>query len=384
MRRLWVAALTVATVLLWPAPLLAAGEIAAPPELSSIAYAVYDGDYNYLVLEKNAQQRRSIASITKVMTILVAVELVEEGKIGLSDEVTVSARAASREGTQINLTAGDRCTVEELIYASALQSANDAAVALAEYIAGSEAEFTKLMNAKAQELGLEDTHYVDCTGLLSMTSNNYSTAYDQARLLQAALEHELFRQVFAAPDFFLASQGRKISNSHPLLDRPGVEGGKTGATTPAGHTLITSCVRHGRRLIAVVLGARTREMRNSENEELLEWAFSNLRTLISTEEVLAKVLVPDGVTHQVDAVLGREFSVVVREERDLEYSTEVELNANLKAPIDAGDKVGELIVKRADGVAVRLDLVARQSTGLATWLRRIINRLRHFFGRMGG
>ena len=125
-------------------------------------------------------------------------------------------------------------------------------------------------------------------------------------------------------------------------------------------------------------------MRNSENEELLEWAFSNLRTLISTEEVLAKVLVPDGVTHQVDAVLGREFSVVVREERDLEYSTEVELNANLKAPIDAGDKVGELIVKRADGVAVRLDLVARQSTGLATWLRRIINRLRHFFGRMGG
>ena len=243
MRRLWVAALTVATVLLWPAPLLAAGEIAAPPELSSIAYAVYDGDYNYLVLEKNAQQRRSIASITKVMTILVAVELVEEGKIGLSDEVTVSARAASREGTQINLRAGDRCTVEELIYASALQSANDAAVALAEYIAGSEAEFTKLMNAKAQELGLEDTHYVDCTAFCH-DQQQLPTAYDQARLLQAALEHELFRQVLRTR-LLLASQGRKISNSHPL-GQTGSGRGQDGSHYPAGHTLITSCVRHGR------------------------------------------------------------------------------------------------------------------------------------------
>jgi len=362
---------------------LAAGSVSAPPELSAIAYAVYDADYDYLVLEKNAHQRRSIASITKVMTLLVAAELVEAGKIGLGDEVTVSARAASREGTQINLKAGDRLTVEELLYASALQSANDAAVALAEYVAGSEAEFAKLMNAKAQELGLRDTHYVDCTGLLSMSSNNYSTASDQARLLAAALNSQLVREILRAPDYFLKSQNRKITNSHPLLDSPGVEGGKTGATTPAGHTLITSCVRHGRRLIAVVLGARTREIRNSENEALLEWAFGNLRTLISTEEVQARLIVPDGVHHQVDAVLAREFSVVVRDDQDREFTAEVELKPKLRAPIDAGDKVGELVVRRADGVTVRLDLVARQSTGLATWLRRLFNHLRHFFGRLG-
>jgi len=384
MRRFEAAALAVLIVLGLGAPLRAAESISAPPELSSIAYAVYDGDYQYLILEHNAHQRRSIASITKVMTLLVAVELVEAGKIGLGDEVVVSARAASREGTQINLKAGDRCSVEELLYASALQSANDAAVALAEHVAGSEAEFAKLMNAKAQELGLKDTHYVDCTGLLSMASSNYSTAYDQCRLLVAALQHELMRKILAAPDYFLKSQNRKISNSHPLLESPGVEGGKTGATTPAGHTLITSCVRHGRRLVAVVLGARTREIRNSENEQLLEWAFGNLRTLISTEEVQARVLVPDGVQHQIDAVLGQEYSVVVRDEGDLEYSSEVELLPKLKAPIDAGDKVGELVVRRGDGETVRLDLVARQSTGLATWLRRIFNRLRLLFGRMGG
>lgn len=347
----------------------------APPDLSAIAYAVYDGDYQYLIWEKNAHQRRSIASITKVMTLLIAVELVEQGVLDLADEVVASARAASREGTQINLKAGDKLTVEELLYAAALVSANDAAVALAEYIAGTEADFTKLMNARAEELGLGDTHYVDCTGLLSIFSNNYSTAYDQARLLQMALGHELLRSILSTPDYLIESQGRKIRNSHPLLDLPGVEGGKTGATTPAGHTLITSCVRHEKRLIIVILGARSREVRNGENEALLEWAFGNLRTLISSEEVLAPVVIPDGVDHQVNAVLAEAFQVVAVEEGDGQYQTEVQILPNLRAPIDRGDQVGELVVKQAGEEFVRLPLVAQQSTGLATWLRRIFNRI---------
>lgn len=355
----------------------------APPELSSIAYAVYDADYGYLILEKNAYQQRSIASITKVMTLLVAIELVEEGKLALDGAVTASARAASREGTQINLKAGDTLTVEDLLYATALVSANDAAVALAEYVAGTEADFIKLMNAKAEELGLGDTHYVDCTGLLSIFSNNYSTALDQARLLQVALEHELLRSILTSTDYFLESQDRRIKNSHPLLALPGVEGGKTGATTPAGHTLITSCVRHEKRLIIVVLGARSREVRNDENEKLLEWAFGNLRTLISSEEVLTQVLIPDGVDHQVNAVLAREFAVVAATEADLEYETETQILPDLRAPIDRGDKVGELVVMRQGEEFVRLDLVAQQSTGLATWLRRILNSMTRIFRGMG-
>ena len=356
----------------------------APPELSSIAYAVYDGDYGYLVLEKNAYQRRSIASITKVMTLLVAVELVEEGKLGLDDVVTASAKAQSREGTQINLRAGDELTVEELLYATALVSANDAAVALAEHVAGSEADFTSLMNAKAEELGLKDTHYVDCTGLLSIFSNNYSTAYDQARLLQAALEHDLLATILATPSYVIQSYDRKIKNSHPLLELEGVEGGKTGATTPAGHTLITACKRQEKRLILVVLGARSREVRNQENEALLNWSFGNLRTLISTEEVITPVLVPDGVDHQVNAVLAREFQLVARDEEDLQYETETELLPALKAPIDRGDKVGELVIKRGGQEFVRLDLVAQQSTGLATWFRRLFNGVKRMFQGAGG
>ncbi|MCK9526816.1 MAG: D-alanyl-D-alanine carboxypeptidase [Limnochordia bacterium] len=355
-----------------------------PPELSSIAYAVYDGEYGYLALEKNAYQRRSIASITKVMTLLVAVELVEEGKLALDALVTASAKAQSREGTQINLKAGDQLTVEELLYAAALVSANDAAVALAEYVAGSEEDFTRLMNAKAEELGLEDTNYVDCTGLLSIFSNNYSTAFDQVRLLQVALDHELFRTILATPDYYIESRDRKIKNSHPLLDRGGVEGGKTGATTPAGHTLITACTRQEKRLIIVVLGARSREVRNRENEALVEWAFGNLRTVISSEEVITPVLIPDGVDHQVNAVLAREFQVVALEEANLEYETEPVILPDLRAPIDRGDKVGELVVSQGGEEFVRLDLVAAQSTGLATWLRRLFNGVNRVFRGGGG
>ncbi len=354
----------------------------SPPDLSAIAYAVYDADYQYLVLEKNAHQRRSIASITKVMTLLVAAELVNEGKIGLADEVTVSARAASRQGTQINLRAGDVLTVEDLLYAAALVSANDASVALAEHVAGTEEDFTKLMNAKAGELGLGDTHYVDCTGLLSIFSNNYSTAYDQVRLLQLAFENELVRTIFSAREYVIEPQDRRIRNSHPLLDLPGVEGGKTGATTPAGHTLITSCVRHEKRLIIVVLGARSREVRNGENEALLEWAFGNLRTLISSEEVLAPVVIPDGVDHQVNAVLAEAFQVVEVAEEG-QYQTEVQILPNLRAPVDRGDKIGELVVSRAGEEFARLDLVAQQSTGLATWLRRLFNRVIRPFRGVG-
>lgn len=348
-------------------------EPSPPPDLSSIAYAVYDGDHNYLILGKNEKQKRSIASITKIMTLLCVVELVEEGDIGLHDKVIASSRAASREGTQINLKAGDEFTLEELLYATALVSANDAAVALAEYVDGSEAAFTNRMNAKAQELNLKDTNYVDCTGLLSIFSNNYSTAMDQVKLLQIALEHELLREILRTPEYNLKAQDRIIKNSHPLLENKGVAGGKTGATTPAGHTLITSCTRDDRHLIIVVLGARSRDLRNQENEELLEWAFANLQVVIPSTKVLGTVLVPDGVDHEVNAVLAKDFSLVFTENFNPEFETELELWSNIRAPIERGHQVGELIIKHEGQDFTRLALVAQQGTGLATWLRRIWN-----------
>lgn len=352
-------------------------------ELSAIAYVLYDGDYEYLIAGRNTGQKRSIASLTKLMTLLYTIELVELGELKLDTVITASAKAASRDGTQIRLRAGDRFTLEELLYATALVSANDAAVALAEYVAGSESQFCRLMNEKAKELGLEDTHYTDCTGLLSIFSNNYSTALDQAKLLRAALEYDLFRRIIATQEYYLKAQERKIVNTHPLLGLPGVEGGKTGATTTAGHTLATSIINQERRLITVILGARSRDVRNQEAELLHAWANENLVGLISKEEVLTAVLIPDGVEHEINGVLAADFSLVAVKEGDLDFKTKVELIPNLRAPIERGEKVGELIVYKEEQEFTRLDIVARQGTGLASWLRRIFNLLIHFVKRLG-
>lgn len=368
-------------LLVLAAPLAVSGALLQAPELSSIAYIVYDGDLDYLILEKNATQRRSIASITKVMTLFYTLELVEAGRISLDDQLTASAQAARREGTQIKLKAGDRFTLEELLYATALVSANDAAVAIAEYVAGSEAEFCRLMNSRAQELGLWDTHYVDCTGLLSIFSNNYSTALDQARLFKLAWESDLFRQIISTPEYHLQAQARKIENTHPLLDRPGVQGGKTGATTAAGHTLITSVSRNEKQLITVILGARSRDVRNEEAEALQEWAFGNLKLLIPKNQVLASVVIPDGVDYQINGVLAKDFSVVALSEGELDFQHELQFLEGLRAPVEKGAKLGELVVSRGGKEFARLDLVAQQGTGLASWLRRLFNRLWHFFKR---
>lgn len=352
------------------------------PAVSAIAVVMYDADLDLVVYGKNAYQRRSIASLTKIMTILYVSELVQNGKISLADTVTCSANAASRGGTEIKLRSGDQFTVEELLYASALASANDAAVALAEYVAGSEKEFARLMTMRAGELGLNETSFVDSTGLLSIYSGNYSTAYDLAILSQFAMENQLFAELVSTKEYKLKPQDKTIRNSNVLLhDIAGVNGIKTGATTPAGHTLITSVVRDGRHLIIVVLGAPSREKRNEQSEELLEYAYSSLRVVVSRDEQLAAVNIPDGVTHLVNAVLETDLSLFVMEPDDAKIETKVELLPK-HAPVEQGEKIGELVILRAGEEITRVNLVSDQSTGLASFIRRIWNNIVAFFGNL--
>ena len=239
-----------------------------------------------------------------------------------------------------------------------------------------------MMTARARELGLANTSYVDSTGLLSIFSGNYSTAFEQAKLMQIALEHELFRRIIAAKEYFLKPQNRYITNTHPLLEMEGVEGGKTGATTPAGHTLSTSRLYNGRRLIAIVLGARSREVRNAESEELINWAYERLETLIPRSKVITAVVVPDGVDHQVNAVLEQDFSLFIRDEKDRDIVTKIELQQGIRAPLEQGDPVGELVIYRENQELARLRLVAQQGTGLASWLRRVVYQIIRFFQRI--
>lgn len=347
------------------------------PELSAVAVAVYDADLDLILYEKNIHQQRSIASLTKIMTILYACELIEAGQISMEDIVTASDKAASRGGTEIKLAGGDQFTVEELLYASALASANDAAVALAEYIAGSEEEYAQLMTNRAWELGLSNTNFVDATGLLSIYSGNYSTAYEMAKLSQFALANSLFQSIVSTKEYELKPQNRTIRNSNVLLhDVEGVTGIKTGATTTAGHTLITSAERYGRCLITVVLGAPSREVRNSQSKDLLEYAYKQLEVFIPEGEVVCQIEVRDGVEHLIDAVLAQEFSLFMFNNDD-DIDTETHL-FDVTAPVEKGDVVGEMIVLRNGSEYVSIDLVANHSTGIVSIFKRIWNRIVEF------
>ncbi len=348
------------------------------PDLSAIAVVVYDPDFNQVVYEKNAYQRRSIASLTKIMTILYICELVETGTISLDQVVAASANAASRGGTEIKIKAGEQFTIEELLYASALASANDAAVVLAEYVAGSEGEFASLMNIRAQELGLADTNFVDSTGLLSIFSGNYSTAYDMAILSAFAMDNKLFKDLVSTEEYDLEPKARTLKNSNVLLGKvEGVNGIKTGATTPAGHTLITSVERNQRQLIVVVLGAPSREKRNAQSEELVEYAYSHLQVIVPQGQVITTLTVPDGVTHLVDVVTEQELSLYMLAGDSSDFETEYEL-LNKRAPVEKGEKVGELFVIQQGKEIASIDLVSGQSTGLASFLRRLWNRITEF------
>ena len=351
------------------------------PVIQSIAVMLYDADFDLILFEKNGFQRRSIASLTKIMTMLHVSELVQAGNLRLNDTVTASANAASRGGTQIKLRSGDTFTIEELLFASALQSANDAVVALAEHISGTEQEFSSQITNRSRELGLENTNFVDSSGLLSIYSGNYSTAFDLARLSTHAMNNSLFYQYVSTKEYFLTPQDRTIGNTNPLLNKvDGVDGIKTGTTTPAGHVLITSAVRNGRRLIVVVLGAPSRAIRNRESEELIEFAFSRLETLIPAGEVATQVRVKNGVTHLIDAVTAENVSVFfVNDDMRDQVETEVEI-LETQAPIERGEKIAELIIHRLGEEIMRVDLVSNQSTGLASAVRRFWNRLVGYLG----
>ncbi len=237
-----------------------------------------------------------------------------------------------------------------------------------------------MMSIRARELGINNTNFVDATGLLSIYDGNYSTAYELAILSTIAMQNDLFRTLVSTKEYELKAQGRTIKNTNSLLhDIEGVNGIKTGSTTPAGHTLVTSVIKHNRHLIIVVLGAPSREVRNEESEQLLNWAFSNLEVVIRANEVVEQLEVPDGVDHLINVVPSREISFFFPWEDLREFEQRIELRDNIRAPVDKGDKVGEIIFERNGEEFARADLVAAQGTGLASFLRRIFNVLRKFF-----
>lgn len=329
-------------------------------------------DTGTILYEKNMHEKLSPASMTKIMTMLLVMEAIDEGKISLEDKVTTSEFAASMGGSQIFLEPGEEMTVKELLLAVAVVSANDASVALAEKISGSEELFVEMMNQRAKELGLENTQFQNTTGLPA--ENHYSSAYDMAMLARELLKHEEITDFTKIYESYLREDTDKkfwLVNTNKLVRfYPGVDGLKTGYTSEAKYCLTVTAKKDDMRVIAVVFGAPTSKSRNAQISKMLDYSFSQYAThsLHGSGETLGEVKISKGNKKRVEAITGDTVTVLTKKGEKVDnLSEEIEYNRELKAPIKKGQEIGKLIIKKDGESLTTVPLVAKEDVNKASW-----------------
>ncbi len=351
--------------------LLPAVAAAEPPQVTADAAVLMDATTGRVFYAKNLHKQRSPASLTKIMTALLALEYGN-----LDDVVTVSSRAASVfEGSVIDLHPGDKITLRNLVKAALIMSANDSTVAIAEHIGGSEQRFIQMMNAKAALLGAFHTRYANTNGYTH--PNHYSTAYDLALITRYALKNPQFRKFVSTRDDVVEwyGQPRKetVHNTNRLLHGgyPGVDGVKTGSTASAGNCLIASARRGGRRLITVVLHSQNRYL---DTIKLLDYGFSQIEAvaLCKKGEVVRRCPVREGRFPEVLAAAKQGLVVDVLHEELRNLKRKVILPDSCPAPVQAGQRLGEAVFYLGEEELGRVELIAAQAVprkGLVTRLR---------------
>lgn len=355
----------------------------APITLTSPSAILCEASTGQVIFEKNADERRPVASVNKVMTILLTLEAVDEGRVSLEDQVTVSPRAASMGGSQAFLDAGERYKLSELLKTVIVASANDSAVALAEHLAGTEESFVRLMNARAEELGLTNTHYANCTGLPAQ--EHYTTARDVAKLsAQLDLHPIYYRYSTIWMDEIKHRGGRvtSLTNTNRLIRfYPGCDGYKTGSTNEARYCVSATAKKEGMRLIAVVLGTPAGQTRFDEARAMLEYGFANVQlvTPIAQGQALdMTVLVRLGGRDEVSVLSGGTCSLLERRGEKNALSLEAALVEKVNAPVYAGDVLGEIRVKRGDEVVAVVPAVAGEDVQLPGMVDALIRIRDHF------
>ena len=355
----------------------------APITLTSPSAILCEASTGQVIFEKNADERRPVASVNKVMTILLTLEAVDEGRVSLEDQVTVSPRAASMGGSQAFLDAGERYKLSELLKTVIVASANDSAVALAEHLAGTEESFVRLMNTRAEELGLTNTHYANCTGLPAQ--EHYTTARDVAKLsAQLDLHPIYYRYSTIWMDEIKHRGGRvtSLTNTNRLIRfYPGCDGYKTGSTNEARYCVSATAKKEGMRLIAVVLGTPAGQTRFDEARAMLEYGFANVQlvtTIAQGQALDMTVPVRLGGRDEVSVLSGGTCSLLERRGEKNALSLEAALVEKVNAPVYAGDVLGEIRVKRGDEVVAVVPAVAGEDVQLPGMVDALIRIRDHF------
>ena len=338
------------------------------PALSSPSAILIERETGTVIFEQNADEIREPASVTKIMTILLVIEALESGQIALTDVVTTSAHAASMGGSQIYLKQNEKMTVHELLKAAVVNSANDAAVALGEHIAGTEDAFVALMNARAEQLGMTNTHFTNCSGLLE-SEEHRSTARDVATMSRELMDHPQVREYTTIWLDSLRGGATALVNTNKLVRfYDGATGLKTGYTSTAGHCLAATAERDGIEYIAVTLGEKSSAERFENAKAMLSYAFGAYTTVVARPDAaLLPIPVELGRTQYIQPeVVGDERLLVTRADA-AKLTKTVTIANGLLAPVAVGDELGTLTIKAGDEVLAELKIVAGQDSERLSW-----------------
>ena len=338
-----------------------------------------------VLYEKNAHEKLSPASVTKVMTMLLIMEAIDSGKISWADTVTASEAAAAKGGSQIFLKVGETMSVTDMVKSIAVSSANDAACAMAEHIAGSESAFVELMNKRASELGMTDTHFVNCTGLDDSpeAAEHLTCAHDIAIMSRELMVNHPDIIKFTTIWMDTVRNGTfGLANTNKLIRfYPGAIGLKTGYTSKAGFCLSACAQRDGLMLIAVVLGAETSQERFSACKSMLDYGFANF-ALVDNKPEAVTVPVKLGQNQVVAAIPGGDTRLLIDKQQRNEISLEVSMEETVTAPVSKGQKLGTLTVKAGDRILMQIPMVARDAVQRKTWGQIFLDVLKYMV--MGG
>lgn len=320
---------------------------------------------NTILYELNKDKRKPPASMTKLMTMLLIIEAIDDGRIKLNDIVTVSKNAAGMGGSQVFLEENMKIEVEQLLKGIAIASGNDAAVAMAEHIAGSTDEFVKMMNDKVKELGLSNTHFVNVHGL--DTENHYSSAYDMAQIARELLKHEkILEYTSLYEDYLIKPDGSKtwLVNTNKLVRfYDGVDGLKTGYTSTAKYCLTATAQKNNIRFVTVTMGVDTSEHRSADTTSMLNYAFANykLNTIIKKDQVIGEIEVKKGKNNIGKIVASENVTDLLKQNEKKTYSYNI-IKDKVEAPLKKGDVVGKLEVIDNNGKKVKVvNLVINES-----------------------
>ncbi|CVK17523.1 D-alanyl-D-alanine carboxypeptidase family protein [Sporomusa sphaeroides] len=347
---------------------------------TSAVSAVLMDENGTILFEKDSHKRLPPASVTKIMTLLLAVEAVEQGRIQLTDEIFTSETAWRQGGSQIWLEPGEKMSVKEILTAVAVVSANDAAVALMEHIYGSEAAAVEAMNKRAEALGLADTHFNNVNGL--PTTDHYMSAYDAALIAKEATTHPLYMEMCGIKEAWLRDGKNWLVNTNKLLWwYKGGDGLKTGWTEEAKYCFVGTAKRDGLRLISAVFATPEPRSHLRESMKLLDWGFANYTAvpIVTQGTVVERLKVNKGIEKEIQLVAAQDLNLIVGKGQNKNLQKKIVADSSVNAPIEAGQKCGELIVIKDGKEMGKVDLIAEKAVPKAGLIRIFQNMITNLF-----